>query len=396
VSREIRHLERAKGYAPARAVAAALAVGRREGFRSLPARGNPYSPAVEEALTALAAIAENTEDAANHLAALRETRGNPRRNPLTASEVVDVLARAAKDRRRAYQAPPASAYHAYGKGRADAYEHTAQLYGPAGVRLNPKPGRGVAYMFRGRGQRNPGPVESLIDGYTGKPALFRTLDLEEIKALRSGQQIWFRALDGRARRAKVNGAVRRWKRDPNRVEVPVKYGLYEYATFDTDTAVHRLLTPVSANPLTRREGARLLHEARDRLASGYRHRDKADFRALRAGEASGLAYAFQEWGPGGAKTYRAWARRSRIAGRLTRRARILAYTGEKPRRLPNPRAGVRVVGTIPGAMGKIFYNRTGKYPGPYVHTFSRGVRAFRLSDGSVLLRGPKPLWVQQD
>lgn len=29
-----------------------------------------------------------------------------------------------------------------------------------------------------------------------------------------------------ARRVKVNGAVRTWKRDANRIEVPVKYGMY--------------------------------------------------------------------------------------------------------------------------------------------------------------------------
>lgn len=33
---------------------------------------------------------------------------------------------------------------------------------------------------------------------------------------------------GNARRVKVNGKVRTWKRDTNRIEVPCKYGLYEY------------------------------------------------------------------------------------------------------------------------------------------------------------------------
>ena len=33
---------------------------------------------------------------------------------------------------------------------------------------------------------------------------------------------------GNVREAKVNGSVKTWKRSPERVEVPLKYGLYEY------------------------------------------------------------------------------------------------------------------------------------------------------------------------
>ncbi len=43
---------------------------------------------------------------------------------------------------------------------------------------------------------------------------------------------------GDARRVKVNGKVRRWKREPDRIEIPVKYGLYEYATI---TDIKRVL-----------------------------------------------------------------------------------------------------------------------------------------------------------
>jgi hypothetical protein len=32
---------------------------------------------------------------------------------------------------------------------------------------------------------------------------------------------------GEIRRVKFNGAVKTWKRDPSRVEVPCKYGMYE-------------------------------------------------------------------------------------------------------------------------------------------------------------------------
>lgn len=59
---------------------------------------------------------------------------------------------------------------------------------------------------------------------------FRIMTVDEIKALRYGQTVWFRSLDGSARRAKVNGKPKRWKRQLNRVEIPLKYGMYEYFT----------------------------------------------------------------------------------------------------------------------------------------------------------------------
>lgn len=40
--------------------------------------------------------------------------------------------------------------------------------------------------------------------------------------------------NGNIRMVKINGKVRTWKRDPSRVEVPCKYGMYDYFT---DTAV---------------------------------------------------------------------------------------------------------------------------------------------------------------
>ena len=34
--------------------------------------------------------------------------------------------------------------------------------------------------------------------------------------------------DGTPQRWKVNGKVKRWKRSPDRIQVPLKYGLYRY------------------------------------------------------------------------------------------------------------------------------------------------------------------------
>jgi len=55
------------------------------------------------------------------------------------------------------------------------------------------------------------------------------LTLERLKSLKPGDVICI-PRDGRngPERWKVNGKVQTWKRDPSRVRVPVKHGLYVY------------------------------------------------------------------------------------------------------------------------------------------------------------------------
>jgi len=79
---------------------------------------------------------------------------------------------------------------------------------------------------------------------------YRPLTRDEVLALKAGQTVEFIRNDGKVGSIKINGAVRTWKRDPNRVEVPVKYGMYEYATFDLDEAMRRMVKRVEA-PLFR-------------------------------------------------------------------------------------------------------------------------------------------------
>lgn len=71
----------------------------------------------------------------------------------------------------------------------------------------------------------------LIDHYTKTEKMYEPLILEEIKALRNHALIIGRNQE--VFRVKINGAVKLWKRDPNRFSVPVKYGLYEYARVET-------------------------------------------------------------------------------------------------------------------------------------------------------------------
>ena len=51
-----------------------------------------------------------------------------------------------------------------------------------------------------------------------------SITLEQAKALTRGTILH----DNRNFRWKVNGRVKTWKRDPDRVVVPIKHGLYHY------------------------------------------------------------------------------------------------------------------------------------------------------------------------
>jgi len=75
--------------------------------------------------------------------------------------------------------------------------------------------------------------------------MFRRMTVTEAQALRYGGHIWFVATDGTARLCKVNGAVKRWKRQPERFRVPVKYGMYECSHFE-NADLPRMLAVVTA------------------------------------------------------------------------------------------------------------------------------------------------------
>ena len=57
------------------------------------------------------------------------------------------------------------------------------------------------------------------------------ITLEQAKQLRYRQTLYHainRNSDGTPQRWRVNGMVKTWKRNPNRVQIPLKYGLYGY------------------------------------------------------------------------------------------------------------------------------------------------------------------------
>lgn len=75
----------------------------------------------------------------------------------------------------------------------------------------------------------------------------RPITLSELKSLGYGDTVEFleSMSPGVIRTAKVNGAVKRWKREPDRLEVPLKYGLRECARFSEREALSRLVVRVT-------------------------------------------------------------------------------------------------------------------------------------------------------
>ncbi len=65
----------------------------------------------------------------------------------------------------------------------------------------------------------------------------KPITLEEAKKLTIGQIVYHRHnenADGTPQRWKVNGQVKTWKRNPNRVKVPLKHGLYLFRYLTKD------------------------------------------------------------------------------------------------------------------------------------------------------------------
>jgi len=66
------------------------------------------------------------------------------------------------------------------------------------------------------------------------------MNLEQAKQLKYGQHLVHKTAvnkSGKPLRVKVNGQPKTWKRTPEKVEVPVKYGLYEYARLNEEEMV---------------------------------------------------------------------------------------------------------------------------------------------------------------
>jgi hypothetical protein len=87
------------------------------------------------------------------------------------------------------------------------------------------------------------------DGYdrTKHPRMIcvRAITLEEVLALKSGQQVRFISTQGGLRTLTINGKIKTWKRNPNRVVVPIKYGMYEAGRWSLEEALAKLVVEVA-------------------------------------------------------------------------------------------------------------------------------------------------------
>ena len=71
------------------------------------------------------------------------------------------------------------------------------------------------------------------------------ITLEQAKALENGQELWHtenKNADKTPQRWRVNGKVKIWKRNPGRVQVPLKHGLYSY-DYLTERDLHLVSFP---------------------------------------------------------------------------------------------------------------------------------------------------------
>ena len=81
----------------------------------------------------------------------------------------------------------------------------------------------------------------------------RPMTRDEARKLRYGNHVLVLSKNGEWATAKVNGAVKTWKRDPLHVLVHLKYGMYEYfdEEFTAANDVTKLVVEVDTTPLVK-------------------------------------------------------------------------------------------------------------------------------------------------
>jgi len=75
---------------------------------------------------------------------------------------------------------------------------------------------------------------------TPTPIAVRAMTEAEVRAIPSGGHVDALLNSGRLGTVKVT-SFRTWKRDPARVEIGIKYGMYEFATFSLPEAMARFV-----------------------------------------------------------------------------------------------------------------------------------------------------------
>lgn len=76
------------------------------------------------------------------------------------------------------------------------------------------------------------------------PILVRFMTLSEVHALVAGQTYEFmRSNDEKIGNIRIT-SIKRWRREPERLEIRVKYGLHEHTKWSVDEALHRFLVRI--------------------------------------------------------------------------------------------------------------------------------------------------------
>lgn len=110
---------------------------------------------------------------------------------------------------------------------------------------------------------NPGTVRAPLRGDKRKtPTLysFRSVTLEEAKswtAFGRVPSLYFQDQHGRMANVRLNGKVQTWKRDPSRISIPVKFGMYEAFRIEDPSELFVLVSEEGEhNPRKRGTGRR--------------------------------------------------------------------------------------------------------------------------------------------
>jgi len=89
----------------------------------------------------------------------------------------------------------------------------------------------------------------VIDGYDRsahpRSLLVRKFTLQDIERLETGRgEVLILDRHGKARRARMNGGLKRWKRDATRFEQSFSYGMYEHFRLTTQQMLDQLVVEV--------------------------------------------------------------------------------------------------------------------------------------------------------
>jgi hypothetical protein len=87
----------------------------------------------------------------------------------------------------------------------------------------------------------------LIDGYDKKTVrTYRACTVADIRAMvtEPTREYWFIDKNRQVRRCRTNGALKTWKRDPQRFERSFMYGMYEHFRLTTQEMLETLVFEV--------------------------------------------------------------------------------------------------------------------------------------------------------